>query len=257
MGARAPSDRPHQRTIELAIHVETTELKTALFASIGHDLMTRLTVIQAAASNLKALQLSADDRVEHSDMILGEAERLRRLFQNIVEMVRIDGAATSPERRWALPSEIIHAARRQVEHTLEHRPVEVGVENDEPIHLDQRLTTKALAHLLENAAQYAPPGSAIRIDAREREDGLEISVSDRGPGIAPIDLPHVFDRFYRGMAARARVSGTGMGLWIARELLAVQGGRVCAANRPNGGAVFTVVVPASLSADRLESGTSK
>ena len=71
---------------------------------------------------------------------------------------------------------------------------------------------------------------------------------DHGPGIAPADLPHLFERFYRGDAAKARASGTGMGLWIARGLLAVEHGRIWAENCPDGGAQFTIVVPAATKA---------
>ena len=80
---------------------------------------------------------------------------------------------------------------------------------------------------------------------RSTDDGLVIDVRDHGPGIAPADLPHLFERFYRGDAAKARASGTGMGLWIARGLLAAEEGRVWAENCPDGGAQFTIVVPAA------------
>ena len=73
---------------------------------------------------------------------------------------------------------------------------------------------------------------------------LIIRVRDHGSGIASADLPHLFDRFYRGAAAKANTSGTGMGLWIARGLLAVEGGRVWAENAADGGAQFTIAVPA-------------
>ena len=218
------------------------QIKTALAASIGHDLMTRITVIQAAASNLKSFALSPDDRIEQSDLILGESERLHRLVQNIVETVSIEGAPTRVERRWVFPSENIAAARHQIERTLELHTVEVAVGEEVAVHLDPTLTAKALAHLLENAAQYAPPGSPIRIEARCRDHAFEITVSDCGPGITAADLPRVFDRCYRGMTGRSRPSGTGLGLWIARELVAAARGRVSVANRPNGGAVFTILV---------------
>ena len=112
--------------------------------------------------------------------------------------------------------------------------------------MDPRLTAAALAHLLENAAQYSPAGSAVQVSAQIGAGGLVVSVRDRGPGIAPADLPHLFERFYRGDAAKARTSGTGMGLWIVRGLLAVQGGQVWAENCADGGARFTIAVPAAV-----------
>jgi two-component system sensor histidine kinase KdpD len=161
-------------------------------------------------------------------------------------MARIDSGAIARDARWAHPSEIIAAARDQVDHTLRRHKLVVEVDPDVPVRLDPRLTATALAHLLENAAQYAPEGSTIDVHASLMGDGLSIAIRDHGPGIAPADLPHLFERFYRGDAAKARASGTGMGLWIARGLLAVEQGRVWAENCQDGGAQFTVVVPASI-----------
>jgi two-component system sensor histidine kinase KdpD len=224
---------------------QSEELKSALLASLGHDLRTPLTTIRVAASNIKDSGLSADARAEQSDLILIEAERLTRLFQNILEMARIDAGAVATESRWVHPSEIIAAARDQVEQTLHGHTIDVSVEPDVPVRLDPRLTATAVAHLLENAAQYTGVGSTINVKARITDEGLVLQVRDHGSGIASADLPHVFDRFYRGAAAKGRASGTGMGLSIARGLLAVEHGRVWAENCPDGGAQFTIVVPAT------------
>ena len=99
---------------------------------------------------------------------------------------------------------------------------------------------------LENAAQYTPPAAPISVKMSVSQEGLEVTVRDHGPGIDPVDLSHVFDRFYRGAEARRRISGTGMGLSIARGMLAAEGGRVRAENCPDGGARFTINVAASV-----------
>ncbi len=225
---------------------QSEELKTALLASLGHDLRTPLTAIRIAASNLNASWMTTDDRREQSDLILAEVERLTRLFQNILDMARIDAGAVSTDARWTYPSEIVAAARDQVEHTLSQHKLDVHVNEDVPVQLDPRLTATAAANLLENAAQYTPQGSTIEVRTQVTSDGLTIAVRDRGPGIAPADLPHVFDRFYRGAASGMRASGTGMGLAIARGLLAAERGRVWAENCPDGGARFTIFVSAAL-----------
>jgi two-component system, OmpR family, sensor histidine kinase KdpD len=220
------------------------DLKTALLASLAHDLRTPLTAIRVAASNLQSLHLGGDQLREQSALILGEAERLSLVFENILEMARIDAGAVATDLRWAHPSEIVAEARAHVERATRDRVLRVNVDPDTPVRLDPRLTAAALAHVIENAAQYAPAGSAIDITTRVADDGLTISVRDHGPGISAADLPRLFERFYRGDATKGRTTGTGMGLSIARGLLAAEHGRIWGDNAPGGGAEFTIVVPA-------------
>ena len=143
-------------------------------------------------------------------------------------------------------SEIVAGAREQAGNALRGHTVEVTIEDDVPVRLDPRLTASALAQLLENAAQYTPAGSVVAVTARLSSDGLTVSVRDHGPGIGAADLPHLLDRFYRGAASTTRASGTGMGLWIVRGLLAVEQGRVWAENCADGGARFTMMIPAAV-----------
>jgi two-component system, OmpR family, sensor histidine kinase KdpD len=220
------------------------ELKSALLASLAHDLRTPLTAIRVAATNLQASWPNDEERREQSALVLTEVGRLARLFQNILEMARIDAGTIGADLRWVHPSEIVAAARDQVGDTLARHEVRTDAESDRLVRVDPRLTATALAHLLENAAQYAPPGSAIEVTAAATESGLIVRVRDRGPGIAVQDLPHIFERFYRGAEARSHVSGTGMGLSIAQGMLAAERGRLSVEQCRDGGARFTVVVPA-------------
>ena len=223
---------------------QSEELKTALLASLGHDLRTPLTAIRVAASNLKAEWLDTSDRQEQSALILEEVDRLTRLFANILEMARLDAGAVERTPRWTHPSEIVTAARYQVAHGLSHHVVKVTIDEDRPVQLDAALTASALAQLLQNAAQYAPFDTPIEVTVSARDSTLHLRVRDHGPGIDPADLPHLFERFYRGTgASQLRASGSGLGLWIARGLLSAEGGRVWAENCPDGGAAFTITVP--------------
>ena len=220
------------------------ELKSALLASLGHDLRTPLTAVTVAANNLDASWLTPEQRHEQAEIVRIELTRLNRLFQDIVDMARIETHAVASEPEWVEPAEIVSASVQQVERALANRTVHVdnGVERAF-VRLDPRLTSAALAHVLENAAQYSPPGSIITIALAHVAGDLRIAVHDQGPGIAPQDAEHLFERFYRGAVARQQRFGTGMGLAITRGLLAAEGGRVRAENDPRGGALFTISVP--------------
>jgi signal transduction histidine kinase len=119
----------------------------------------------------------------------------------------------------------------------------VDADADAQIEIDPRLASVALSHLLENAAQYSPSEAEIVVGAEVARDGLRVTVTDRGHGLDPNELDHLFERFYRGRAARQTSFGTGMGLSITRGLLAAAGGRVWAENVAGAGARFSMVVP--------------
>jgi len=231
---------------------QSEELKSALLASLAHDLRTPLTAIRVAASNLQGTWLTDDQRREQSELVLAEVERLTRLFQNILEMARIDAGAILAEQQWVHPSEIVEAAEALVEHALRGHPIEVQVDGQELVRLDPRLTASALAHLLENAAQYSYAGAPVAVRCQTIGSELFITVRDHGAGISAGDLPKLFERFYRGSGSKGRVSGTGMGLSIARGLLAAEHGRVSAENCVDGGALFTIAVPVQIKASNAE-----
>jgi len=217
-------------------------LKSALLASLGHDLRTPLTAIRVAATNLQAAWLEEPQRREQSQIVLAEVERLTRLFDDILEMARIDAGAVSSELHWVHPAQIVESAREQVSHAIAAHDVRVTVQSDTLVRLDPRLTAAGLSHLLDNAAKFSPSVQPIDVDVSIADGELMIAVRDYGPGLSSADLPRLFDRFYRGAQAR-RVAGTGMGLSIVRGLLAVERGRVWAENCAGGGARFTIAVP--------------
>jgi two-component system sensor histidine kinase KdpD len=195
-----------------------------------------------AVENLRD-DLPADQRRIQADAAIAELQRLNRLFQDILDMARIDAAAVHVERQWVTPADVADAAAAHVRHALESHPLDVDAEADAEVEIDPRVTSLALSHLLENAAQYSPAGQTITISAGAEADGLHVSVTDRGPGLDPGELDHLFERFYRGRTARDLSPGTGMGLAITRGLLSAVGGRVWAENAPGAGARFTIVVP--------------
>jgi two-component system sensor histidine kinase KdpD len=222
----------------------SAELRSALFASVSHDLKTPLTAIAAAAANVDSPNLSAVQRADQIAIVQQEVQRLNRLFQNIVDMARIETASVTPERERVVAADLVEAAERLVEPALRGREVRFADHTQEALlRLDPRLTSAALAHLLENAAQYSPPGSTIDVGAAVEGGELRLEVRDRGQGIAPEDRARLFDRFQRGVESVRHPFGSGLGLAITKGLLVAQGGRVWADNHRDGGAVFTIAVP--------------
>jgi two-component system sensor histidine kinase KdpD len=222
---------------------QKADLAATLLASLSHDLRTPLTAIRVAVENLRQESLPLEARREQVRAALTELDRLTRLFQDILDMARIDAHGIVADRQWVTPAEIVDAATAHVRHALERRMVRVDAPSDAEVEVDPRLASAALAHVLENAAQYSPSGELISVKATAGAGGFEVSVTDHGPGLDPGELDHLFERFYRGRMARQSSFGTGMGLAITRGLLAAAGGRVWAENAPGAGARFTIVIP--------------
>ena len=220
---------------------QKADLASTLLATLSHDLRTPLTAIRVAVENLQR-DLPGDARREQVTAALSELDRLTRLFQDILDIARIDASAIRIDRQWVTPADIVDAAAAQVRHQLEGRALRVAADADAEVEIDPRLTSAALAHLLENAAQYSPANRPITVTARAEAAGLRVSVQDEGPGLDPGELDHLFERFYRGHAARQTSFGTGMGLAITRGLLSAEGGQVWAENVAGSGARFTITV---------------
>jgi two-component system sensor histidine kinase KdpD len=224
---------------------QKADLAATLLASLSHDLRTPLTAIGVAVENLRG-DLPADDRRTQATAAMAELERLTRLFQDILDMARIDAEAIRLEPQWVTPADIVDAALAHVRHAVEGHALQVDADAEVEIELDPRLTSVALSHVIENAAQYSPMGAPVIVRAEAADGGLRVSVSDRGPGLDAGELEHLFDRFYRGRVARAATFGTGMGLSITRGLLAAASGRIWAENLPGGGARFSLLVPGAI-----------
>ena len=224
---------------------QKADLASTLLAALSHDLRTPLTAIRVAVENLSA-ELPMAERKTQSAAALTELDRLTRLFQNILDMARIDAAGVSIERQWVTAADIVDAALAHVRHAVDGHTLNVEAESDVEVNIDPRLTSVALSHVIENATRYSPRDRPIAISARVAPDGLHVTVTDQGHGLDPGELDHLFERFYRGRTVRDTTPGTGMGLSIARGLLNAAGGRIWAGNVPGAGARFSMVIPGAV-----------
>ncbi len=222
------------------------KLETALLNSISHDLRTPLVSITGALSSLYEDNGAMDAATRRSllETARDEANRLNRLVGNLLNMTRIEAGAMRVVYQPCDVQDVIGTAVEQLKERLEDRAVIIDLPDELPlIPMDFVLIQHVLVNLLDNAIKYSPSGTPIEIHARLAGAFLEIEIADRGIGIPPEDLSRVFDKFYR-VQRPDNVSGTGLGLSICKGIIAAHGGFIAAENRPGGGAIFTLALPA-------------
>jgi PAS domain S-box-containing protein len=218
-------------------------LKSALLASVSHDLRTPLTSIRTAIDNLLQGDLRWDHAQQHEFhlIISEEAARLTRLVEDLLDMARIEAGELRPSMQLGAVAEICSNVLDRCERELRHHRVRIACSEDLPlVKVDSPLIAEALTHLVENAAKYSPAGSEIVVSARLESNELLISVKDHGPGLKADEFDRVFDKFYRSTRLSDEgASGTGMGLAIARGIIEAHGGRIWVESEFGHGAVFT------------------
>jgi two-component system sensor histidine kinase KdpD len=226
---------------------QSDELKSALLASVSHDLRTPLTSMRAAIDNLLQSDVEWDREALHEfHLIISEdIHRLTRLVENLLEMARIEAGQLRLSKQWEVVADLVDDALHRCADAIRNHAVKIEIDEAFPlVKMDARLIAEALINLVENAGKYAPPGSEIVIRGRLRDDQLMLSVTDQGPGLAPDEKDRVFDKFYRGQQRGVRRrAGTGMGLAIARGIIEAHGGRIWAESAPGAGATFTMAIP--------------
>ena len=224
---------------------ETQRLRTALLASLGHDLRTPLTAIRGAAETVRGSwgQLDEATRDDLLESIEQDVARMARFLSNITELTRLETGQISPHLVPVNVGEAVEAASGP----MASSPfVAINIEDPEPVALaDPVMLEQVLINVLENAAKYSPSNSLIQVRGRRERQEVVLTIADEGIGIPPGDLPHVFDSFYRAKRGDRVAPGTGLGLAIARGLVEAMGGHIEAhsprPDLPRDGAPGTIV----------------
>lgn len=234
------------------------ELRRNLTADVAHELRTPLHIIQGNLEGVLDGVYDAD--AAHIEATLDETRMLSRLVDDLHLLSQAEAGQLS--LRWEMVDvpELLadvetsfsgQAAAREIALTVDSAgdPAALRVEGDAD-RLDQ-----VLSNLVANALRHTPPGGQVSIEAARADGQVRIRVADNGEGIAAADLPHVFDRFWRGDKARGPEGGAGLGLAIARQLVEAHGGAITAASggTPGQGARFTITLPVNHAAIQLSS----
>jgi two-component system sensor histidine kinase KdpD len=227
------------------VAVETESLRNSLLASISHDLRTPLATIMAAshALNDPKMQPDAETRARLARTVESTAQEISELVSNVLDLMSFQFGEVHLNRAAHSVDVLVESALARLEGRLAQHPVEIALPADLPlVDVDAPLVTRALVNILENAAKHTPPGTRITISAGLETDAVRLVIDDNGPGLPPGPPEQLFAKFERGRS-EADVGGAGLGLAICKAIIEAHGGRVTAAQRPGGGARFTLTLP--------------
>ncbi len=241
---------------------ELDRLKSEFVSSVSHELRTPLTTIKTLTRVLQRGGQTASEQREYLDTIAAECDRQIDLVLNLLDLTRIEAGAYKVSLAEVYPAQLVsncvaveqHAAATRGQRLAADLPAELP-----PVLTDQGALRRVLCSLIENAVKYTPDGGQITVSARATgADEVTLAITDNGCGIAQEDMPHVFEKFFRGRpAADASMSdeandganeiteahGIGLGLYLARNIVEQLGGRITVEGAAGGGTAFTVYVP--------------
>lgn len=242
----APGPRPGDSLLFITDVSDLRRLETVrqeFVANLAHDLRTPLTSLRLAVESLEGAE--GGPREKLLARAIKETDHLTATVDNLRQLTEIEsGGLTVELSRFAVAGLLKEIAERaEQRRLLVEAPPELELESD------RSKLVQALSNLVDNAAKFSPPEAAIEVSAEQVEGEVRIHVRDHGPGISPEHWERVFERFYKVDPARSREgSGTGLGLAITKHLVMALGGRVWTESAADGGQVFSVALPASLTA---------
>ncbi|HWD30138.1 MAG TPA: sensor histidine kinase KdpD [Pseudomonas sp.] len=229
------------------LHGETEQLRSALLASVSHDLRTPLTAMRGSIDSLLALgeAIPMADRQELLEGTRNEAERLDRYIQNLLDMTRLGHGGLKLARDWVAPTDIVGSALNRLRVLLAPLQVSTEVPDGLPLlFVHAALIEQALVNVLENAARFSPVNGRLQLQVSTADEQLRFAVSDEGPGIPPADRAKIFDMFYTAARGDRGGQGTGLGLAICQGMIGAHGGHILVGEGIDGhGTCITLCLP--------------
>ena len=231
----------------LAIEAETERIRSALLASISHDLRTPLAVMAGASSSLAESgdRLDPAERQALAASIFRQVRDLSDQVAKVLQMTRLETGAMRIERDWTSLGEIVESVLARLRERLASHRVIVELPDDLPlVRIDATLVEQALGNLLENCAKHTPPDTVVRIRVQRRAgDGdVVVTVEDYAGGLSDADFARLFAKFHHGTAEGAG-GGVGLGLAICRAIVRLHDGQAWAERIPGGGTAFRFTLP--------------
>lgn len=226
---------------------EADALKAEFVSTVAHELKSPLTAISGFARMLERVAPGADTGVsmnasEMAGRITANADRLLDMIEQLLRFSRLEAGSARLDGRDVELQPVVERSIDLLGAALGGHRIEIDIPDGLTVWADEDGIANVLRNLLSNAAKFGPEGTTVWIEAEDTSSGVEISVSDEGPGVAPEDRQSVFDQFHQTSTGRSR-GGTGLGLSIARRYVELHNGEIRVDQRPGAGARFTFVLP--------------
>jgi two-component system phosphate regulon sensor histidine kinase PhoR len=230
---------------------QADQMRRDFVANVSHELRTPLTAIRGyveAVLDDSSNQATAEQFLQ---IVLRHTAGMERLVSDLLRLARLDAHQEPLERGRCSVRQLFTDVVTDLETAIQAKRLRIAIDLEDEdcrIHGDANKLHDVLRNLVENAINHSPEGGEVRLEASAFGNSCAITVADCGPGIPAEDLARIFERFYRVDKSRTRPGGTGLGLAIVKHLVELHGGEVTAANRPGGGALFTVRIPVETAA---------
>lgn len=231
---------------------QVEELKSNFMRMMSHDLKTPLARIQGMAEVMSqdAAGLSETQKLA-VDTINESSQELLEFIGSILSLSRMESKEMKLHLRSRDINQVLRGVIRRCEHLAKKKSIEIVAELEPlfSIRFDEDLVKTVFTNLVENAIKYSPEGSKILITSEELNNELVVQVADQGRGIAPEEISHVFERFYRARNSRSDTAGNGLGLFLAKYFVELHNGRLEVESVINKGSTFTVRLPMNLDSE--------
>lgn len=217
-------------------------------AAVSHELRTPLSIIQGYTEAILDGMVTPEERHQYLTAIREEAERLRRLTDELLDLRRLETGTLKIRREEVDLGEVAEraAVRFKTQAAASRLHFQVEVAPTSPVVGDPDRLEQVVVNLLDNAFRFTAAGGSVTLRVEPAPEGVALSVQDTGPGIAPEELPYIWEKFYRGDKARVRTTGgSGLGLAIVKQIVELHGGRVEVDSQPGRGSTFRVFLPAA------------
>jgi len=207
---------------------QAEELKSTFISVISHELKTPVALIKGYVSTLRRDDVTWDRAIvqESLQVIEEESDRLSLLIENLLDASRLQSGGLALKRTDVLLPDLAKRIAARMQTQSSQHTITLNFPDDFPVIVaDELRLEQVITNLIGNAIKYSPSGE-INMSGQVRPDIVIVCVSDQGPGIAPQDIPHIFDRFYRAPEMARQTKGAGLGLYLTRSIIEAHGGRI-------------------------------